>query len=170
MGRLLRTFLSLAVAVGILAVALPVAFGSGAQAGTSPVQVFSSDSLLVPEAAGSAQLSISGLIPGQSRSATIRVANRGSASAIFSLAARLADRPGSGGAALSSVLRLRIERAGSGATVYSGPVGSMPRLPLGEIGAAGERAYRFTITLPGSAGNEVQGSALSARFVWVSSQ
>ncbi len=162
----LRSLLSLLVAVGILAVALPVAFGSGAQgAGTSSAQVFASGSLLAPDASGAAQLSVSGLVPGQSRSATVRVLNPGSAAA-FSLSSRVIDRIAPGGTALSSALRLKIEAAGSGTTVYSGPLGTMPRLPLGDFAAGAQRAYRFTVSLPASAGDAIAGSAASAAFAW----
>ena len=88
----LRSTLSVLVAIGILAVALPAAFGSGARgAGVDPVQVFSSGSLIAAETSGGGQLSIAGMAPGQSRSATIRVSNTGSAAAAFSLAAHLVD-------------------------------------------------------------------------------
>jgi hypothetical protein len=163
----LRSALSLALAVAILAVAIPAAFGSrGDGAGVDPVQVFSSGSLITVETSGGGQLSIDGMVPGQSRSATIRVSNGGSAAAPFSLAARIADRVGSGGAPLSAALVLRIEPVGSGAPIYSGPVGKMPRLGLGSIPAGAERAYRFIATLPDSVGNAVAGSALSASFAW----
>jgi hypothetical protein len=168
-ARWLRSALSFLVAVGILAVALPAAFGSGARgAGVDPIQVFSSGSLLAPDASGGAQLSISGLVPGQSRSATIRLSNPGSA-ARFSLSSHLTDRLGAGAAPLSSALMLRIESARSGRTVFSGALASMPRLALGEIGAGAQRAYRFTVTLPPSAGNAVEGSSMSAGFAWVAS-
>ena len=163
----LRSILSLLVAVGILAVALPAAFGSGSRgAGVEPVQVFSSGPLIGAEADGGSRLSIAGMVPGQSRSATIRVSNKGTAAASFSLAARISDRVGAGGAPLSAALVLRIESVGSGTPIYSGPVGGMPRLELGSIRAGAERAYRFTATLPTSVGNAVAGSSLSAGFAW----
>jgi len=165
-GRLFRSLLSLLVAAGILAVALPVAFGSGAQgAGTNPAQVFSSGSLLAPDASGTAQLSVSGLVPGQSRTATIRVVNPGSAST-FSLTGRVADRVGSGGVALSSALRLEIDAVGSGKALYSGSLASMPRLALGGFAAGAQHIYRFTVSLPAGVGNGVAGSATSAGFAW----
>jgi hypothetical protein len=170
LGRWLRLILSLLTAVGILAVALPVAFGGGARgAGVDPVEVFSSGSLVAPQSTDAAQLSVVGLVPGQSRSAVVGVANHGSAAAAFSVAAQLADSTAPGRTPLSSVLHLRIARAGSGATVYSGPIGRMPRLALGQIGAGTERMYRFTVAMPSSVGNGVQGSALNASFAWSAS-
>jgi hypothetical protein len=167
-ARWLRSLLSLALAAGILAVALPVAFGGGARgAGVDPVRVFSSSPVLAPDASGAAELSASGLVPGQSRSATIRVSNPGSA-ASFSLSSHFADRTGPGGGALSGALLLRIEAARSGRTLFSGPLASMPRLALGRIGAGAERAYRFTVTLSRGAGNAIEGSSIDASFAWAS--
>jgi hypothetical protein len=166
-ARRLRSAFSLAVAVGILAVALPAAFGSGASAGVSPVQVFSSGSLVAAQTSGGARLSIAGIVPGQSRSATIRVSNAGSAAASFSLTVRNSDRVAPGGAPLSGALTLRIQSVGqAGPALYQGSPAGMSRLALGRIPAGGERSYRFTIALPGSVGNEVQGSSLSSSFAW----
>ncbi|HSR95136.1 MAG TPA: hypothetical protein VLK56_09760 [Solirubrobacterales bacterium] len=167
-GWWLRSTLSLLLAVGILAVALPAAFGSGAEgAGVNPVQVFSSGPLIAAESSGGGQLSIAGLVPGQSRSATIRVSNTGSAAAVFSVAAHLVDRVGSGGGRLSSAMTLRVQSAGSGrAPLYVGTLARMPRLTLGRIPAGTERALRFTVALPSKVGNEVAGSSLSAGFAW----
>ena len=160
----LRSALSLLLAVGILAVALPVAFGSGAQgAGVDPVEVYASNSLLSPAAGGTAQLSVSGLVPGQSRSALVRVGNPGSA-AVLSLSSQVADR--SSGALLSSALLLKIKAAGSGRTLFSGSLAQMHRLGLGNFAAGARHTYRFTVTLPSSAGNEVAGSSTSAAFAW----
>jgi hypothetical protein len=167
--RLFRSVLSLILALAILAVALPVAFGSGAGgAGAAPVEVFSSGSLLAPDASGGAGLSIAGMVPGQSRSATIRLAGKGPSGAQVSLAAQIADRVPPGHTPLSSALILRVARTGSGAVIYDGPIGRMPRLRLGRMSAAGS-AYRFTVTMAPGAGNGVEGSALSASFAWSAS-
>jgi hypothetical protein len=169
-ARWLRSALSLLVAIGILAVALPAAFGSGASAGVDPVQVFSSGPLVAAQTRGGAQLSIDGLVPGQSRTATIRASNAGSQAASFSLASHTANRVGQGGAPLSSALMLRIVPVGGGAAaVYDGPLSGLRRLDLGQIAAGAGRAYDFTVTLPGSVGNEVEGSSLSASFAWEAS-
>ncbi len=166
-ARWLRPLLSLLAAVGILAVALPVAFaGVGRGAGVDPVQVFSSGSLIAADASGGSQLSVAGMVPGQSRSATIRLSNGGSATTAFNLSTRLSDRVGAGGAPLSSTLILRVRSLAGGRSVYAGPLAGMPRLALGRIPAGAERAYRFTVELPHSAGNEVAGSSLRAAFAW----
>jgi hypothetical protein len=163
----LRSILSLFAAVAILAVAMPAAFGSsGSSSGVNPVQVFSSGPLIAAEASGGGELSIAGMAPGQSRSATIRVSNTGSGIAAFSLAAHLVDRVGPGGAPLSAAMSLRILSVGGGAPLYAGSLAQMPRLALGRIAAGGEQAYRLTVALPNSVGNEVAGSSLSAGFAW----
>lgn len=163
----LRSLVSLLAAGAILAIALPAAFGSGSRgAGVDPVQVFSSGSLIAPEASGGSQLSIDGMAPGQSRSAMIRVSNAGSAAAVFSLTAHLADRVGPGGASLSDAMTLQVRPAAGGASLYSGSLAGLGSLDLGRIPAGAERAYRFSVALPGSVGNEVAGSSLSAAFAW----
>ncbi|HWA53696.1 MAG TPA: hypothetical protein VG816_05940 [Solirubrobacterales bacterium] len=169
-SRLLRSALSALLAVAILAVALPVAFGSsaGASGGASPVQVFSSGSLVAPEAGGSAHLSVAGLVPGAARTATVRVTNPGSAAAL-ALAARVSDQPGAGGETLSSALRLKVEVAGSGKVLFNGTLAGLHRLGLGDFAAGAQRAYRFTVVLPADTGNAVAGAATSASFSWSAS-
>jgi len=164
----LRSILSLLVAVGILAVALPVTFGSvngGRGAGTDPLQVFSSSSAVAVEAGGGARLSVAGLVPGQSRTATIRLSNSGSGPVPLFLSTRLDDRVGPGGVALSTLLSLSIASPG-GAVLYSGSLDDLPRLGLGRIGAGASRAFELIVALPSGAGNGVEGSALSAGFSW----
>ncbi len=98
--------------------------------------------------------------------ATVQVSNTGSGPAAFSLASRVTDRVGPGGGELSQAMTLQIVAAGNGAVLYQGPLGGMSRIALGRIPAGGERAYRFTVALPDSVGNEVEGSSLSAGFAW----
>lgn len=163
----LRAILSLLVAAGILAVALPVAFGSGAKgAGVDPVQVFSSGSLVAAETSGGGQLSIGSMVPGESRLATIRVSNANSGPVELSLAVRAVDQVGPAGVALSDAMTLRIEAAAGGPVLYDGPIGQMQRLGMGSTPAGAAHAYRFTVTLPRDVGNEVQGSSMSAGFTW----
>jgi hypothetical protein len=167
--RLLRSGFSLALALGILAIALPMAFNAGARgASVDPVRVFSSNPAVAVSTSGSAQLSVGGLVPGQSRTAMIRVSNAGSEASSFALAADLAERVAPGGTPLSSVLDLRIASPG-GAVVYDGTLVGLHRLSLGQIDAGATRALSFTVTLPGSVGNEVQGSTLSTGFSWTAS-
>jgi hypothetical protein len=165
--RWLRSGLSLALALGILAIALPAAFGAGSQGvGADPVRVFSSGPAVAVDASGGAQLSVGGLVPGASRDATIRLSNAGSGAASLALATRLTDQVRPGGVALSSVLELRVASAG-GVVLYNGTLAGLQRLALGRIDGGATRAFRFTVTLPRSAGNAVEGSTLSAGFSWI---
>jgi spore coat-associated protein N len=167
-AQVLRSALSVLLALAILAIALPVAFGGGARgAGVDSVRVFSSGSLVAPDAAGGASLSVGGLVPGETRTAMIRVGNPGSA-ATFGLSARVSDRPSAAGVALSSVLTLRIEAA-SGRTLFNGTLGELHRLGLGRFAAGARHAYRFTVSMPRSAGNAVAGATMSAAFAWTAS-
>lgn len=161
----LRGAFSLLLAVGILAVALPVAFGSVGDGQGDPLRVFSSGSLIAPQVGGASTLSVSGLVPGQSRSATIRVANPGDGKVALDLAAQISDHPAAGGVRLSEALIVRIESS-DGSTVYAGSLGRMPSLQLGGLAAGARRSYRFTVSLAAGAGNEVEGASLGARFAW----
>jgi hypothetical protein len=165
--RWLRSGLSLALALGILAIALPAAFGAGARSsGVDPVRVFSSGPAVAVDASGGAQLSVGGLVPGGSRSATIRLSNAGSSASSFALVTHLTDHVPLGASALSSILELRIATPG-GVVLYDGALAGLQRLALGRIDAGGTRALRFTATLPRSAGNAIEGSSVSAGFSWI---
>lgn len=63
-------------------------------------------------------------------------------------------------------MTLRIAAAGGGRALYRGSLGGISDAALGRIPAGGERTYRFTVVLPRSIGNEVEGSSLSASFSW----
>jgi hypothetical protein len=164
----LRSVLSLLAAVAVLAVALPAAFGSGARgAGVDPIQVFSFGPLLSVDSSGQARLSATHMVPGQSRTATIRLSNGGSAPASLSFRADVVDRVRPGGMPLSSALVLRIDSAGPRPVeLYDGPIGAAPSLRLGTLAAGTERAYRVTVSLPAATGNAVAGSRLSAGLAW----
>jgi len=166
--RLLRIATSLVLAIGILAVALPVAFGSGMRGtGVDPLRVFSTGPAVAVDASGVANLSVGGLVPGESRAATIRLSNEGSPASL-ALVTKTVDRVGAGGTALSSLLRLRIVSSG-GDVLYAGSLAALPRLSLGRIAAGGSRSFGLIVTMPRSAGNEVEGSSLSAVFAWSAS-
>jgi hypothetical protein len=96
----------------------------------------------------------------------VKVSNVGAGVARFSLASHVADEVGPGGGALSRAMTLRIEAAGDGSVLYQGSLGGLSRIALGQIPPGGERTYRFTVALPGSVGNEVEGSSMSAGFSW----
>jgi spore coat-associated protein N len=168
-GRLLRSLLSLFLAAAILAFALPVAFGKGLPAGADPAQILSPAAPASIGASGGAGLSASGLVPGQSRATTIRVANTGGSAAAFSLGTRLADRVAPGGAPLSRALVVSVRSARTGAALYRGSLAALSGVRLGTIAAGAARAYRVAVALPEVAGNSVAGSALAARLVWSAS-
>lgn len=63
------------------------------------------------------------------------------------------------GARLARALRVHVTDAGSGRVLFSGTFGGLhATLP------AGARRYRFTVTLPRSAGNELQGASARVRL------
>jgi hypothetical protein len=159
--RLLRALLSLALAAAVLAIALPAAFGSGLPAGADPSQLLATSAPASVQTAGIAQLSASGLVPGEGRTSSIRVANGGGSAAAFTLGAQLAGRSG----ALARALVIDV-RGASGAELYRGSLAGLSRVGLGTLPAGAVRTYRVTVALAAGAGNALAGSSLGARLVW----
>lgn len=106
--------------------------------------------------------------PGDSVTGSVTILNAGDATGAFTLAqSGLTDTPGSGGGALSNRLLLDVQEVLSGRTVYSGPIGAMDTRALGYLRPAESRAYRFTVTFPHGAGDDVfSQSAMTVAFDW----
>ena len=130
----------------------------------------------------SAVLEATNIAPGDTRSATVTITNRGGEPASFSLAKRaVRERPGRGGGRLSDRLELRVEDVtdrSSPTTLYTGAVDLMPRQALGRYMRGESRTYRFTVTFTDRraalgadlADNAYMGASLSLRFHWRSSR
>jgi hypothetical protein len=162
--RMLRALLSLALAAAVLAIALPAAFGSGLPSGADPAQLLAPSAPASVETAGTAQLSAAGLVPGESRTSSIRVANGGGSAAAFALGAQVAGR----GDALARALVVGVSGA-NGAELYRGSLAGLSQVELGTLPAGAARSYRITVTLPAGVGDAVAGSSLAASFVWSAS-
>jgi len=103
------------------------------------------------------------LIPGESCSAWVRIANAGSVAARFRLEEAEATND------LGTELILTIEDVSAGrALVYSGMVGDLPAggLDLGIFEPGEDRAYRFAVYLDACAARAVRGGA-GALYAWV---
>jgi len=130
----------------------------------------------------SAVVEASNIAPGDSRSETVTITNRDRVPASFSLTKYgLRETPGRGGGKLSDRLELRLvdlTHQPSPATLYTGPLGSMPRQTLGRFTPGESRTYRFTVTFADRraslgadlADNAYMGGSLSLGFHWRSSQ
>jgi hypothetical protein len=116
-----------------------------------------------------ALIHVTGLVPGQSVSGNIALANVGeSRGRLTLLRTRMVDAPGRFGGRLSDALQLRVEEGDGDA--WTGPLAGPDALDLGIMEPGEGRSYRLTLTLPdtGPRGrdNAVQGSAVTIDWAW----
>lgn len=119
---------------------------------------------------GVAILGASNMRPGDSATGTVTLTNTGNVDSELSLQkANLRDTAGPGGGPLSEVLQLQLQDVTKPVpvTLYSGRLATMPPIALGAFPkkAAG-RTYRFTVTLPRSAGDRYERSTARVDYVW----
>jgi spore coat-associated protein N len=103
---------------------------------------------------------LAGLAPGHDASGSVRIANAGSAPGTFVLQAAV-----SGDAKLASSLVLTVADE-TGRIAYRGPLTGLSGEALGTFAPAEAHTYRLSVTLPGTAGNELQGLSAGASFTW----
>jgi spore coat-associated protein N len=109
----------------------------------------------------------SGMRPGDSRQGTISIGNRGSAAGALTLRAT-----GLTGAALASVIELRVEEvtAGGAKPKWSGALDSFDGVDLGSFATGARRTYRIGLSWPAAAADpSLQGSSTSFAFRWSAS-
>src|SRR4051794_9187069 len=165
--------------VGVLA-ATGIAVGSGANfnsTSANPSNVFSAGSISHTNSkAGAAILTASNMKPGTSSTGQVDIKNTGTATGAFTLAqSSLTNTPAS--PALSSKLTLTIVDKHDPAcstgcpadtTVYSGTIGGMGTISLGNYAADELHRYQFTVNFPdggsGGADNGYQGAQTSVEY------
>ena len=161
------------VALGVV-IALAIALvASAAPARERPAELgrmAATGAVTLAGASGSsAIIHATGLMPGQSVSGNVALANVGDSRGRLSLLRTgMVDVPGRFGGRLSDALQLRVEEAGGDA--WTGPLAGPEILDLGVIEPGEGRSYRLTLTLPdtGPAGrdNAVQGSSVTIDWAW----
>ncbi len=161
----------LALAGAAAAIAMGATHGSGSR--RAPLATEASGSFsLVNSRDGMPVFSAANIAPGDSARGTVEIANESSEAVALTLSRQaLVDAPGAGGGILSQRLALRIERTGSAALVYQGPLATMPPLALGSLAPGGSRGFEFVATLPQgelgpAAENSVQGASTSVAYAW----
>lgn len=122
---------------------------------------------------GQAILQAQPMLPGQTSTGTVRLANTGDGPESLVLdAGTPVDRPGPGGGHLSVRLRLRVDdvTSGSAQTVYDGALTGLHLADLGTWQKDESRTYRFVVSFPdggaNGADNAYQGSSASIAFTW----
>jgi hypothetical protein len=173
-GYLLRHAKLWIIALILLAIALVVATASfglfttseasaGNVAATGNLEISGGDKVIFNE---------TGMVPGDSVAGTVTIENTGDVDGDFRLdAGAPQDTPAS--PALSGALRLRIDELDSiGGSVTrtpypTGPFASQPdNLDLGEWTPGTKKHYRFTVSLPSSAGNELESARTEVTYTW----
>jgi hypothetical protein len=119
---------------------------------------------------GQALLSAAGMRPGGGVSGTVRIGNDGTAPGRFSVrAGGVQDSPGPGGQRLSASVRLvlfDITDVRAPVTVYAGPPAALGDVGVGTLAPGQYRDFLFSVTLPGTADNRLQGAGMSLGFEW----
>jgi hypothetical protein len=116
-----------------------------------------------------------GIAPGGSAHGTVAVEDTGSGPIALRLhRGELVDTPGLEGGLLSERLELTVvdvSAPGAPATVYAGPLASMPDTEAGELQPGEARTYEFTATLPEEGvQNAVQGAATTVAYSWIAAE
>jgi hypothetical protein len=108
-------------------------------------------------------LSAAAISPGQHVAGSTGLANTGSLAGRLSLSAATEGSP-----LLRAALRLLVARVASGREllVYSGSLAGLDDAPAGALEAGSTATFRFRLTLPAGAGNELQGLSSTTTFTW----
>jgi hypothetical protein len=103
---------------------------------------------------------LAGLAPGQKTSGSVRIANSGSAAGTFILSAAT-----SGDQKLATSLVVTVTDE-TGHVAYQGSLIGLAGETLGNFAPSEAHTYDVTISLPATAGNELQGLSAGASFTW----
>ena len=157
--------LPLAIVVAAVAIAAEGP-GGGVRPAATTIRAAGAVTMTNSKAPG-AVLTAGGMKPGDSIQGTVTITNSGDPAAYALASSHLLD---SSTPALSGQLQLVVEDiTGAPVQVYSGAFGAMPAKALGSFASGEARTYRFTVTLPHSAGNPYQGASSSIQLDWTAS-
>lgn len=156
----------LLAALALLSLALGLAMFSGAKftsKSANSASLVAGSIKLSSSKPNQAILSDTKMEPGKASEGTIAIGNEGDVAGTVTLKAS-----GLSGAALASVLDLKIEDVTSGTTQkYSGKLGSFTSVGLGSFAAGTTRNYKLTLSWPAAAKEaSLQGTAISASLEW----
>jgi hypothetical protein len=119
---------------------------------------------------GVAVLGASNMRPGDATTGTVTLTNTGNVDSELSLQkSNLHETAGTGDGVLSEVLQLQVQNVTrpTPVTLYDGRLATMPALPLGAFPKkAPGQTYRFTVTLPSSAGDRYEQASTRVDYVW----
>jgi len=125
---------------------------------------------LSSSAGGRPILSGANLVPGGAVAGAVTIRNRGKGPGTLTLTRRaLAERAGLGGGLLSGSLALTVRdvTSRSDGVVYSGPLGTMPKLRVAYLEPGERRQYSFAAELPDSLGaSTLEAAQTSFDYRW----
>jgi hypothetical protein len=123
---------------------------------------------LVSSRSGSAIFGDARMLPGQSVTGTVTIANQGTAPGRIELTtSALLDAPGPGGGRLGDRLRVVVRDETAGTIRYQGSLADLAQVDLGTFGPHESHRFRLTVDFPAEAGdNAYQSSSLSVSFDW----
>jgi hypothetical protein len=101
------------------------------------------------------------MAPGDVRTGEVTVTNVGDVAGEFALGST-----GAIGAPLAQELDLLVYDLSAGRPVYSGSLAGLTSVGLGSMAQGESHRYRFTVSLPWSAGDSLQGAASAVTFTW----
>jgi hypothetical protein len=168
--RLTAVILAAAIACAGVVTAIAATGGSGSS-GISMALRASGPPVIVNSKGTGAIVTASGLKPGDSAVGTVDITNQSDAGTYTLSKSNLTDVSSPNGGPISTLLDLKVEDiTGAASTLYNGKLSafnnSSAPLALGTFGSNATRTYRFTITLPHSAGNSSQAAVASVDFNW----
>jgi len=165
-------------ALAVVLAAVGVTVGSGANFSAhaaNPNNTFATGTLSITNTPASALFTLPNMRPGDIEVGEVDIENSGTLAGDFTLSTSAPT----GSAVLLSTIDLVVEDCGmyigpiapdctDGDEVerYNGKLNAVGAAGLGNYAAADKHRYRFTVTLPGSAGDALQGTSAAITFDW----
>jgi hypothetical protein len=162
----LRLALAAVAVIGVAVLTVPTIHGTAAPL---PLAIAADGAArLVSSRPGSAIFGDGRLLPGQSVSGTVTIANRGTAPGRIELmTSALLDAPGPGGGRLSDRLVVVVHDDTDGAVRYEGALADLQQVDLGIFRPLESHRFEITVAFPAMGGdNAYQSSSLSVSFDW----
>jgi hypothetical protein len=158
------------VPLATMLVAGAVAVGSGAtftSQSTSSVSV-TSGTLNHTNSRNAAQLAVSDIKPGDTRTGSLTIKNDGTLDSTLSL-----QETADSSTFVAGDLKLTITQSGVATPLFEGNFGALDnsaKLDLGDLPVGASTTVTFVVSMPASAGNLNQGKTASASYAYVTTQ
>jgi hypothetical protein len=163
----MRTFATIAASLAMSLAAIGLAVAAPGKPASASLRAASGTVGISNSQEGDHILAAGNMRPGDGVTGTVTIGNDGDVAGRFRVAAtHPADTPGPYGGRLSGRMVLTLDDVTRGVTIFAGPPSAFAAHDVGTFAPGEEREFRFTMTLPQTAGNAYLGSALSLGFKW----